>query len=79
MATPVAWDEVTAKLDPAKFTLRSVPERLGKLRSDPWEGFAALRQRLPDLANQQAAPAQAPRKKKSAIVSAGKPKRRAQL
>ena len=73
MATPVAWDEVDRKLDPAKFTLRSVPERLARLRADPWEGFATLRQRLPDLAGEQRA---APRKGRSAIVTAAKPKRR---
>jgi DNA primase len=28
VATPLAWDEVNAELDPARFTLRTVPERL---------------------------------------------------
>src|SRR6185312_161803 len=35
VATPLAWDEVTKKLDPSVFTVQSVPERLAKLRSDP--------------------------------------------
>ena len=42
---------------PAKFTLRSVPERLARLRADPWEGFSSLRQRLPDLAGKPSAAA----------------------
>ena len=73
VATPVSWDDVDRKLDPTKFTLRSVPERIARLRADPWEGFATLRQHLPDLAGEQRA---APRKGRSAIVTAAKPKRR---
>jgi bifunctional non-homologous end joining protein LigD len=73
VATPVAWDDVDRKLDPAKFTLRSVPERLAGLRADPWEGFAALRQHLPDLADK---PRAEPRKGGSVIVTAARPKRR---
>ncbi|HVC60800.1 MAG TPA: non-homologous end-joining DNA ligase [Acetobacteraceae bacterium] len=49
VATPLAWDEVTRKLDPSVFTLNSVPERLARQRSDPWEGFSRLRQQLPDF------------------------------
>jgi bifunctional non-homologous end joining protein LigD len=50
VATPLAWDEVNAKLDPSRFTLRTVPERIAGLRTDPWRGFFELDQRLPDLA-----------------------------
>jgi bifunctional non-homologous end joining protein LigD len=78
VATPVAWDDVNGRLDPTKFTLRTVPERIAGLRKDPWEGFAALRQHLPDLA---AAPRDttsksAPTKGQTRIVTATKPKRR---
>ncbi len=77
VATPVAWDDLDRKLDPAKFTLRTVPERLARLRVDPWAGFELLRQRLPDLAGERReASRAAPRKGKSVIVSAAKPKRR---
>ena len=47
VATPVAWREVTAKLDPASFTVATVPQRLGRLKADPWAGFAAAAVALP--------------------------------
>jgi bifunctional non-homologous end joining protein LigD len=74
VATPVAWDDVNARLDPAKFTLRTVPERLVRLGADSWEGFEALRQLLPELAPQSPRPAAS--RRSSAIVTATKPKRR---
>src|SRR5262249_59181328 len=37
VATPVAWSEVSARLDPQRFTLLSVPRRLAKAARDPWE------------------------------------------
>jgi bifunctional non-homologous end joining protein LigD len=75
VATPVTWDEVNRKLDPAKFTLRSTPDRLARLRGDPWEGFSSMRQRLPDLAT--SVPKQSARPtRKSVIVQAAKPRRR---
>jgi len=74
VATPVGWDEVDHALDPAKFTVKSVPDRLAALRDEPWSGFATLRQHLPELGAKHGA---APAKGKSAIVTARKPKRRA--
>ena len=47
VATPVAWREVTAKLDTAALTVVTVPARLARLRADPWRGFADIVQRLP--------------------------------
>jgi len=40
VSVPVAWDELTAGLDPEEFDLRSVPARLAELDADPWEGYA---------------------------------------
>jgi bifunctional non-homologous end joining protein LigD len=86
VATPLAWDEVSAELDPSAFTLHSVPDRLARLRTDPWEGFSGLRQRLPDFPSdpparqQDAAEAGRPRRaSKTVIVSARKPSRRAKV
>lgn len=46
VSTPVHWREVTAKLQPRQFDLRSLPRRLARQRKDPWEGFLEVR---PDL------------------------------
>ncbi len=47
VATPVTWDEVGPGLDPARFTIRTVPERLRGLNADPWADIDRIRQRLP--------------------------------
>ena len=47
VATPLTWTEVTDTLDPAGFTIDSVPARLAKLKRDPWDGFDQVRQVLP--------------------------------
>ena len=49
VATPVTWREVTAKLDPAGFTIATVPKRLARLKADPWDGFDSAARRLPAL------------------------------
>ena len=83
VATPLAWDEVNAKLDPARFTLRTVPERLARLKQDPWRDFFDVNQRLPNVASapqRKAARAPAPPVSDSAprarIVVARKPRKR---
>ncbi|WP_242356991.1 non-homologous end-joining DNA ligase [Anaeromyxobacter sp. SG64] len=35
VSTPLRWSEVTARLDPSRFTLRNVPGRARRLRADP--------------------------------------------
>jgi bifunctional non-homologous end joining protein LigD len=35
VSTPLRWSEVTARLDPARFTIRNVPGRARRLRADP--------------------------------------------
>lgn len=47
VATPLAWREVTPRLDPSSLTLGSVPKRLGRLKHDAWDGFAAEAKPLP--------------------------------
>jgi bifunctional non-homologous end joining protein LigD len=47
VSTPLAWSEVKASLDPAKFHLGNFERRLAK--ADPWAGFWRRRQALPRL------------------------------
>ncbi len=47
VATPLAWDELDEGLDPAAFTIRTVPARMDRLGADPWREIAAVRQVLP--------------------------------
>ncbi len=76
VATPLAWAEVTAKLDPTAFTVRTVPQRVAKLRKDPWEGFRDPGQSLPDIPRERLKPAPGG-SKRPVIVFAKKPKKRA--
>jgi bifunctional non-homologous end joining protein LigD len=48
VATPLAWRELTDDLDPAAFTLATVPDRLRRQRQDPWRGFAEAARPLPN-------------------------------
>jgi bifunctional non-homologous end joining protein LigD len=77
VATPLSWDEVTSKLDPAAFTLASVQERLARQKADPWDDFNVMRQKLPAVATQRDARKIERKSGKTVIVSAQRPKRRA--
>jgi bifunctional non-homologous end joining protein LigD len=46
VSTPLAWEEVTGKLDPKKFTIKTVPKRFAKLKDDP---LLAVLEERPDL------------------------------
>jgi bifunctional non-homologous end joining protein LigD len=47
VATPLAWREVTARLDPARFTIVTVPKRLETESADPWAEWPDLARPLP--------------------------------
>jgi DNA ligase D len=47
VATPVAWDELWPALDPASFTVQTVPQRLRSHKQDPWADMDNVRQKLP--------------------------------
>lgn len=47
VATPLHWRDVTPRLDPTAYTIRTVPARLRRQRTDPWEGFADSARALP--------------------------------
>ena len=43
VSVPIAWDELTPRLDPGRFNMESVPARLA---GDPWKEYWRLRQKL---------------------------------
>ena len=45
VSVPLAWDEVTARLDPRLFTVRTLETRVA--RADPWADFKRRAQMLP--------------------------------
>jgi bifunctional non-homologous end joining protein LigD len=47
VSTPLDWDEVDPRLDPARYNLRTIERRLAS--RDPWAGFWKHRQALPAL------------------------------
>ena len=70
VATPVAWREVTAKLNPGAYTVLTVPARISALKADPWQGFRTASQRLPGV------PTTAPAIARKSVVHAAKPRPR---
>jgi bifunctional non-homologous end joining protein LigD len=46
VSTPLAWDEVSPRLDPAAFNVRTFEQRLAG--ADPWSDFWRRRQSLPE-------------------------------
>lgn len=43
VSMPVSWRQLTARLDPASFTVLTAPK---KLRTDPWRGYWTTRQKI---------------------------------
>jgi bifunctional non-homologous end joining protein LigD len=46
VSTPLAWDEVSPRLDPARFNIRTFAKRL---EDDPWADFKKRARRLPTM------------------------------
>ena len=46
VSTPIAWEELAGGVDPAGFTIATVPARIGAL-ADPWLGYLRTHQKLP--------------------------------
>jgi bifunctional non-homologous end joining protein LigD len=48
-SAPLEWREVNAKLDPKKFTLKTLPARMKKRKADPCAAALTLRPSLPEV------------------------------
>jgi bifunctional non-homologous end joining protein LigD len=46
VATPLNWDELTTRIKSDTFTVKNLPQRLAKLKRDPWSDFFILKQKL---------------------------------
>jgi bifunctional non-homologous end joining protein LigD len=46
VSMPLAWRELSPRLDPQDFTILTVPKLLARRRSDPWAALGAMRQEL---------------------------------
>jgi bifunctional non-homologous end joining protein LigD len=46
VSVTLSWKELTPSLDPASFTVRTVPRRLARLRRDPWADYWTMRQKV---------------------------------
>jgi len=44
VAVAISWQELAHGVDPASFTLHTVPRRLAQLAHDPWKGFDDVKQ-----------------------------------
>jgi bifunctional non-homologous end joining protein LigD len=47
VSVPVAWDELSPRLNNEQFTVTSVPQRLARQKRDPWADFFRKPQKLP--------------------------------
>lgn len=45
VAAPLRWRELSGSVRPDTYTVRNIQARLSRLKDDPWEGYAEVRQR----------------------------------
>ena len=50
ISVPLDWDELSPRLRSDHYTVATLPKRLAGLRADPWKGYGAVRQALPEPA-----------------------------
>jgi bifunctional non-homologous end joining protein LigD len=65
VSTPLRWDELLAEETADRWNVRNLPRRTSSLKTDPWEGFFDLRQRIPESSGARSA-ARAPARRRSA-------------
>lgn len=47
VAMPIAWEALKSSLQPKNFTIETVPSLLKKRKTDPWEEFFKVKQKIP--------------------------------
>ena len=47
VSAPLSWRELSAERTPEAFTIATMPDRVRRLRRDPWNAYWSSRQRLP--------------------------------
>jgi bifunctional non-homologous end joining protein LigD len=60
VSTPLAWSELSPKMEAAAFTVETVPTRLAGLRKDPWADFFSVDQAITARTATALAPSAAP-------------------
>jgi len=50
VSMPIAWSDLTPRLDPASFNVLTAPAVVARRRTDPWAGYFRSKQRLPKSA-----------------------------
>jgi bifunctional non-homologous end joining protein LigD len=46
VSAPVSWDELSSIHSAAQFTVENVPDRLARLKRDPWHDLASTKQSI---------------------------------
>lgn len=46
VATPLSWQELNTRIKSDTFTVKNLPQRLAKLKHDPWADFYLVKQKL---------------------------------
>jgi len=46
VSVPLSWQELSSARTPDRFTMATVPDRLARLRGDPWKAYGRTKQRI---------------------------------
>jgi DNA primase len=46
VSTPLFWEELSDKIEDNSYTIKTLPQRLAKLKEDPWKDFWKIKQSL---------------------------------
>jgi bifunctional non-homologous end joining protein LigD len=46
VSTPISWEELSSITSGAQFTVENLPDRLARLKRDPWHDLSTTKQSL---------------------------------